>query len=88
MLTSLLLSHEVVSYSFSTPWTLACQTLPMGFPRQEFWSELLFPSPGDLPHPGIKPMSSTLAGGFFTNDPQSVEQGGPADIVKSSLNDT
>ena len=60
----------------------------MGFPRQEFWSELLFPSPGDLPHPGIKPMSSTLAGGFFTNDPQSVEQGGPADIVKSSLNDT
>ena len=37
----------------------------MGFPRQEYWSELLFPSPGDLPNPGIKPVSPALAGRFF-----------------------
>ena len=41
----------------------------MGFPRQEYWSGLSFPSPGDLPDPGIEPvslMSPALAGGFFT----------------------
>ena len=38
----------------------------MGFPRQEYWSGLLCLSPGDLPNPGIKPMSPALAGGFFT----------------------
>ena len=47
-----------------TPWTAACQTLlSMGFPRQEYWSGLPFPSPGDLPDPGIEPtfpMSSAL----------------------------
>ena len=38
-----------------TPWTVAHQaSLSMGFPRQEYWSELPFPSPGDLPNPGIK----------------------------------
>ena len=38
----------------------------MGFPRQEYWSGLpSFPSPGDLPHPGAKPTSPALAGGFF-----------------------
>ena len=48
---------------FATPWTLAHQTLlSMGFPRQEDWSGLLFTSPGDLPHPGIKPVF-LLAGG-------------------------
>ena len=37
-----------------TPWTVAQQVLlSMGFPRQEYWSELPFPSPGDLPYPGI-----------------------------------
>ena len=41
---------------FATPWTMACQTpLSMEFSRQEYWSGLPFPSPGDLPHPGIKP---------------------------------
>ena len=50
----------------TAPWTVACQTpLSMGFPRQEYWSELLCPPPGDLPYPGIKPMSLALAGGFF-----------------------
>ena len=41
----------------------------MGFPRQEYWSGLPFPSPGDLPHPGIEPESPALAGGFFTAEP-------------------
>ena len=47
-----------------------CQApLSMGFSRQEYWSGLPFPPPGDLPHPGIEPMSPTLAGGFFTTEP-------------------
>ena len=41
---------------FATPWTVAYQASPsMGFSRQEYWSGLPFPSPGDLPDPGIKP---------------------------------
>ena len=51
---------SVVSYS-STPWTVACWVPPsMGFSRQEYWSGLPFPSPGDLPDPGIKPRSPAL----------------------------
>ena len=43
---------------FATPWTAAPQApLSMGFPRQEYWSGLPFPSPGDLPHLGIEPPS-------------------------------
>ena len=41
----------------------------MGFPRQEYWSGLPFPSPGDLPKPGIESASPVLAGGFFTAKP-------------------
>ena len=41
----------------------------MGFSRQEYWSGLPFPPPGDLPNPGIKPTSPALAGGFFTAEP-------------------
>ena len=41
----------------------------MGFPRQEYWDGLSFPSLGDLPHPGIKSMSPALAGRFFTTEP-------------------
>ena len=53
-----------------TVWTAAHQApLPMGFPRQEYWSGLPFPSPGDLPDPGIEPMSPALAGRFFTAEP-------------------
>ena len=52
----------------ATPWTAACQApLSMGFSRQEYWSGLPCPSPGDLPDPGIKPMSLTspaVASGF------------------------
>ena len=55
-----------MSDSFVTPWTVACQaSLSMRFPRQEYWSGLPFPSPGDLPDPGVKPMSPELTGGFF-----------------------
>ena len=55
---------------FATPWTVACQApLSMGFPRQEYWSGWPFPSPGDLPDPGIEPASPALAGGFFTTAP-------------------
>ena len=46
---------------FATPWTVAYQaSLSMGFSRQEYWSGLPFPSPGDLPDPGIEPMSPAL----------------------------
>ena len=43
--------------------------LSMGCPRQEYWNALPFPSPGDLPDPGIEPESPTLAGGFFITEP-------------------
>ena len=53
-----------------TPWTVACQApLSKGFPRQEYWSGLPFPSPGDLPDPGLKSMSLALAGTFSTTEP-------------------
>ena len=55
---------------FATPWTVAYQAPPsVGFSRQEYWSGLPFPSPEDLPDPGIKPkylMFLSFAGGFFT----------------------
>ena len=54
----------------ATSWTVAHQALlSLGFSRQEYWSGLPCPPPGDLPDPGIKPtslMSTLLAGGFFT----------------------
>ena len=43
--------------------------LSMGFPRQEYWSGLPCPPPGDLPDPGIEPASPALAGRFFTTEP-------------------
>ena len=50
-----------------TLWTVACQSpLSLGFSRQEYWSGLPFPLPGDLPDPGIEPLSPVLAGRFFT----------------------
>ena len=59
-----------MSSSFVTPWIVAYQVpLSMGFPRQEYWSGLPFPSPGELPDPGIEPESPALAGGFFTAEP-------------------
>ena len=67
------LSHTVTSNS-ATPWTVAHQPpLSLGFPRQEYWSGLSCPPPGDLPDAGIEPeslVSPALAGGFFTPEPR------------------
>ena len=55
---------------FGTPWTVACQApLSMGFSRQEYWSVLPFPSPGDLPDPGIEPRSLALEADALTSEP-------------------
>ena len=55
---------------FSTPWTVAYQAPPsMGFSRQEYWSGLPFPSPGDLPDPGIEPRASALQADSLLSDP-------------------
>ena len=55
---------------FATPWTVAHQApLSMEFSRQEYWSGLPFPSPRDLPDPGIKPGSSTLQTDVLPSEP-------------------
>ena len=55
---------------FATLWTVAYQASPsMGFCRQEYWSGLPFPSPGDLPGPGIKPGSPALEADALTSEP-------------------
>ena len=55
---------------FATPWPVAYQaSLSMGFFRQEYWSRLPFPSPGNLPEPGIKPGSATLEADTLTSEP-------------------
>ena len=55
---------------FVTPWTVAHQDPPsMEFSRQEYWSGLPFPSPGDLTNPGIKPGSPTLRGDALSSEP-------------------
>ena len=64
---------------FTTPWTATCQTpLSMEFSRQEYWSGLSFPPPGDLPHQGIKPISLTGRQIFTTVPPKKL-------ILKSDL---
>ena len=68
---------------FVTPWTVAHQApLSMRFPRQQYWSELPFPSPGDLPDPRVEPIahvSPTLAARFFTPEPLST----PTEIMST-----
>ena len=63
---------------FVTSWTVAHQTpLSMGFSRQENWTGLPFPPPGDLPNPGTEPKSLTspaLASRFFTTEPRGKPQ--------------
>ena len=55
---------------FVTLWTVAHHTpLSIGSSRQEYWSGLPFPPPGDLPYSGIKPTSPAMAGEFFTTKP-------------------
>ena len=68
------LSHVLL---FSTPRTVAYQVLPsMGFSRQEYWSGLPFPSPGDLPDPGIKPGRPALQADALLSEP-------PGEPIKS-----
>ena len=55
---------------FATPWTVAYQAPPsMGFSRQEYWSGLPFPSPGDVPDPGIEPRSPEFQADALTSEP-------------------
>ena len=55
---------------FVTPWTIAYQApLFMGFSRQEYWSGLPFPPPGDLPDPGIEPGSPALQADTLPSEP-------------------
>ena len=66
------------------PWTVAHQALlSMGFSRQEHWSGLPFPTPGDLPNAKVQPASLALAGGFFT----TVPPGGTRRDKKALLNE-
>ena len=71
-----------------TPRTVAHQAaLPMKFSRQEYWSGLPLPPPGDLPVPVIKPQSSAfpaLAGGFFTTEPPG-KLLGPSMLLQMAL---
>ena len=67
---------------FATPWTVAYQPSPsMGFSRQEYWSGLPFPSPGDLPDPGIEPRSPALRADALPSEPP----GKPILYIKSLL---
>ena len=55
---------------FATPWTVTYQaSLSMGFYKQEYWSGLPFPSPGDLPNPGIEPWSPALPADALPSEP-------------------
>ena len=71
MINMCVLSHFSHAQLFVTPCTVACQApLSMGFSRQEYWSGLPCPPPGNLPNPEITPTSlkpPTLAGRFFTS---------------------
>ena len=59
---------------FATPWTVAYQApLSMGFSRQECWSGLPFPSPGDLPDPGIESGSSALWADALPSERQTLK---------------
>ena len=60
-----------------TTWTVAQQApLSMGFSRQEYWSGLSFPSPGVLPHPGIKPGSPALQADSLLTEPPGKPKSG------------
>ena len=67
---------------FATPWTVAYQaSQSIGFSRQEYWSGLPFPSPGDLPDPGIKPGSPALQADTLPTEPP----GKPKAIVNACI---
>ena len=63
-------SCQVITNSFATPWTVTYQApLSMGFPRQDYWSGVPRPPPGDLPDPGTEAAPPALPGVFFTTEP-------------------
>ena len=67
---------------FVTLWTVVYQALPsMRFSRQEYWSWLPFPSPGNLPNPGTEPGSPALGADALTSEPP----GKPAEVISRSL---
>ena len=70
---------------FATLWTVAHKDPPsMGFSKQEYWSGLPFPSPGDLPNPGIEPRSPALQAEALTSEPPgipSMKSGRPLRIL-------
>ena len=83
----LLFSSSVVSGSFVTPQTVACQApLWLGFPGQEHWSSLPFLSPAHLPSPGIKPTAPALAGRFFASELPG--KPGPYGVICSGFRET
>ena len=64
---------------FTAPWTARPQApLSMGFSRQEYWSRLPFPSPGDLSDPGIEPRSPALQADALTSEPPGKPNEDPA----------
>ena len=77
-----MLSHVQL---FATPWTVArLAPLSMGFSKQEYCSGLPFPPPGDLPDPGIEPVSPeslASAGGFFTIELLDLTRGGAQAVM-------
>ena len=65
---------------FATPWTVGHQAPPsMGFPRQEYWNGVPFPSPGDIPDPGIEPGSPTLQADALPSEPP-----GKSNLIKGA----
>ena len=78
------LSHV---WLFATPWTVACQApLSMGFSRQEYWSRLPFPSPGNLSNPGIEPRSSALQADTLTSEPPGKPKSSSNYLKKGKVN--
>ena len=78
-----------MSDSLQTHGLIAHQApLYMEFSRQEYWSGLPFPSAGDLPNPGIEPMSPALAGRFFITEPSGKPLLGEKSHLFSSCNGT
>ena len=70
ILCACVLNHFSYVWLFATSWTVAHQApLCMRFPRQEYWNGLLFPSPEDLPDPGIEPRSPTLLAFSLPSEP-------------------
>ena len=70
---------------FANPWSVAHQApLSTGFPRPEYWSGLPFPSPGDLPDPGIEPRSPALEADALTSEPPGKPNGCESWTIKKA----